>query len=153
MILISGILMDAFFIALLLWCACTDLKRRTVSNLLVVLLLCLGLLNMAMAVINGGTWWIYPAGLLLSVPFFIAWLKNSMGGGDVKLIMAISFYLGLWDTLIAFTLMIPVVAVLAVHTKCKHRTLKSRIPLVPVIGIGAVCTVVFGYLYGGIMQF
>ncbi len=150
--LIMSILMDAFFIVLLLWCACTDLKKRSVSNMLVVLLLCLGLAHMTLAVINGGTWWMYPAGLLLAVPFFIAWLKNSIGGGDVKLMMAIAFYLGLWDTLIAFALMIPVVAVLAVHAKCKHKTLKSRIPLVPVIGIGAVCTVVFGYLYG-IMQF
>lgn len=149
--LIMSILMDAFFIALLLWCASMDLKRRSVSNLLVVLLLCLGLLNMAIAVINGGTWWMYPAGLLLAVPFFIAWLKNSMGGGDVKLIMAIAFYLGLWNTIIAFALMIPVVAVLAIYIKCKHKALKIRITLVPVIGIGAVCTVVFGYLYG--MQF
>jgi Flp pilus assembly protein protease CpaA len=152
MIFILSILMDAFFIALLSWCACIDLKRRTVSNLWVILLLCLGLAHEALMIVNGSIWWTYPAGLLLAVPFFIAWLKNSMGGGDVKLIMAIAFYLGLWDTLIAFTLMIPVVVVLMVHAKCKRKTLKSRIPLVPVIGIGAVCTVVFGYLYG-IMQF
>jgi Flp pilus assembly protein protease CpaA len=34
---------DAFFIALLIWCAYTDIRTRTVPNTAVILLLCLGL--------------------------------------------------------------------------------------------------------------
>jgi Flp pilus assembly protein protease CpaA len=150
--ILSGILMDAFFIAILVWCSYTDFKKRTITNLTIVLLLCLGAAHMVLVIMSGGIWWEYPAGLLLAIPFFIAWLKNSMGGGDVKLIMAIAIYLGLWSTLVAFTLMLPVFAVLIVHAKCKDKTLKRRIPLAPVIGIGAVCATVFGYFYG-MMQF
>lgn len=142
-----SILMDAFFILLLLWCAYADLKTRTVSNLSVALLLCLGLANTAMVIINGGTWWAYPTGMLLAVPFFIAWLKNSMGAGDVKLVMAMALYLGIWGTLVAFALMIPVVAVMIIHVKSEQKTLKSRIPLALAISIGAVGVVAFEYLY------
>ena len=107
---------------------------------------------MALVIMNGGLWWIYSAGLLLAIPFFIAWLKNCMGAGDVKLVMAIALYLGFWSALVAFTLMIPVFIVLIIYAKCKHNTLKSRISLAPVIGIGAISVVVFGYL-SGIIQF
>jgi leader peptidase (prepilin peptidase)/N-methyltransferase len=148
MILTLGILMDAFFIALLAWCGNSDLKKRIISNMTIAILLCLGVAHIAFVVLNGSTWWMYPTGLLLAIPFFIAWLKNSMGAGDVKLIIAISLYLGLFKTLIAFALMVPVCAVLIVYSSCKHKTLKYRIPLAPVIGIGAAGAVVFGYLYG-----
>lgn len=145
--LILSILMDAFFVALLVWCACTDWKTRTVSNLPIVLLLCLGLAHTALMVWNGGTWWIYPAGLLLSVPFIIAWLKNGMGAGDVKLIMGISLYLGLLNTLVSFVLMIPLLVILMVHSWRKNKTIKSAMPFAPVLAFGAGGTVILGYLY------
>ena len=142
-----SILMDAFFIALLLWCTNTDLKERIILNLQIVLLICLGFAHTGLVIMNGNTWWIYPAGLLFAIPFFTAWLKNSMGAGDVKLVMAIALYLGLWGTLVAFALMIPVLIVMIICAKRKHNTLK-RIPFAPVIGTGAISVVVFGYLYG-----
>lgn len=146
MIFLLGILTDAFFIALLTWCACTDIWKRIIPNLAIVLLLCLGGVHLALAAMNSGAWWPYPAGLLLSIPFFIAWLKSGMGGGDVKLVVAIGFYLGLWCTFLAFALMLPVFAVLYVILKCRHQTTKHRIPLAPVIAIGSVGVVVAGYL-------
>lgn len=142
-----SILMDAFFIAILLWCARTDWKTHTVSNLPVALLLCLGLAHTALMFLNGNTWWQYPAGLLFSVPFIIAWLRNGMGAGDVKLIMGIGLYLGLLHTLVSFGLMVPLLAVLTIYLWRKNRTIKSAIPFAPVLAFGAGGAVIIGYLY------
>lgn len=146
MILTLSILMDAFFNALLGWCAYTDIKTRTVSNVTIILLLCLGLVHTALMLLTGNAWWAYPAGLLLSTPFFIAWLQNSMGAGDVKILMGIGLYLGLVSTLVAFALMLPVLVVCTIHVRRKHGTVKSAIPFAPVLAFGAGGTVLLGYI-------
>jgi len=144
---ILGILMDAFFIALLAWCAYTDIRTRTVSNMSIILLLCLGLVHTILLIISVNTWWAYPAGLALCIPFSIAWFKNVMGAGDVKLLMGISLYLGLLNTIIAFALMVPVMTVLIIRSWVQKKTLKQRIPFAPVLAFGAFGATVLGYLY------
>jgi Flp pilus assembly protein protease CpaA len=139
--------MDAFFITLLVGCAYTDMRMRTVSNLAVILLLCLGLAHTALIGLSSSVWWPYPAGLVLCMPFFIAWLKNVIGAGDVKLLMGIGLYLGLNSTLIAFALMLPVMAVLCVRSWIQKKTLKQRIPFAPVLAVGAIGATAAGYLY------
>lgn len=141
-----GILLDALFVTDLVWCAYIDWKTRTVSNLPVGLLLCLGLAHTILVSLAHNTWWLYPAGVLLSAPFLFAWLNNKVGAADVKLIMAIGFYLGLVNTLLSFILMIPILAVLMAYSWIKHKTLKCRIPLAPVLALGAAAAVAFGYL-------
>lgn len=91
-------------------------------------------------------WWQYPAGLLLSIPFFILWLRNKMGAGDVKLIAAIAFYLGLLNTIVAFFLMALILAVLLVWSWFEHKSLKQQIPHAPVISAGAVGVILIKYL-------
>ena len=141
------ILMDVFFIALLLWCAHTDLKTRTVSNQPVVLLLCLGLANTVLMLLTGHIWWQYPAALTFVVPFFIAWLKNFMGGGDVKLIAAIVLYLGLLNSIISFILMLPLLTALLMFAWFKSKTVVCKIPFAPVLAFGSIFVVILGYLY------
>ena len=143
-----GILLDAFFLALLSWCAYTDWKTRAVSNLPVAMLVYLGLVKVVLTFLPGSAlWWHHPAGLLLSIPFLITWYKNNMGAADVKLIMAIGLYLGLLNTLVSFALMIPILAVSMVCTWLKKRTMKCRIPLAPVLTFGAVATIALRYLH------
>ncbi len=143
-----GILSDAFFVSLLAWCAYSDRRTRTVSNLPVALLVCLGLTKVVLVSLPGcALWWQHPAGLLLSIPFLITWYKNDMGAADVKLIMAIGLYLGLLNTLVAFVLMIPILAVLMAYSWLKKKTLKCRIPLAPVLAFGAAAMVVLRYLH------
>jgi Flp pilus assembly protein protease CpaA len=139
--------MDAFFIALLVWCSSTDIRSRTVSNLPVFLMLCLGIVHTALIAQAGGTWWTYPAGMVFAIPFFISWLRGGMGAGDVKLVIVITLYLGLLNAIIAFVLMVPVLAVLMVKSLIKKKTLKCRIPFAPVLSIGAFCGILTGYLY------
>jgi Flp pilus assembly protein protease CpaA len=142
-----GILTDAFFIALLVWCGYTDIRKRIVSNIAILILLCLGLAHTALMILSGNTWWIYPAGLPLAVPFLIAWLRNSMGAGDVKLVVVIGFYLGMLNILVAFVLMVLALAFLMIHSWVKARTIKGAIPFAPVLAIGAGGAVALGYVY------
>ena len=139
--------MDAFFIALLVWCSSTDIWKRTVSNLAVILMLCLGIVHTALIAQAGGTWWIYPAGMVFAIPFFISWLRDCMGAGDVKLVIAITLYLGLLNAVIAFALMVPVLAILMVKSLIKKKTLKCGIPFAPVLSLGAFGAILGGYLY------
>ncbi len=144
---IFSILTDAFFIALLIWCAYTDTRTRTVSNTAVVLLLCLGLAHTMLIGLSGNVWWPYPAGLALAVPFFIVWLKGGMGAGDVKLLMGIGLYLGLAGTLVSFALMLPCMAILLIRSWIRYKTLKTTIPFAPVLAFGAGTAVIAGNLY------
>ena len=150
--LLLSVLTDALFISLLVWCSYTDIKKRTVSNLWVILLLCLRLIHMAFLLLNGNnTWWAYPAGLLLSVPFIIAWRRNGMGAGDVKLIMAIGLYLGLLNTLIAFAFMLIPFAGIMIRSWIRNKTLKCRIPFAPFLAFGVTCEILMGYLHSMVM--
>lgn len=145
--LLFGILTDAFFITMLVWCSYTDIRKRTVSNLAVILILCLGLAHTMLMGLAGNTWWTYPAGMAMAVPFFIAWLRGQMGAGDVKLVMGICLYLGVLNTLIAFALMIPALIVLMMRSWMKTKTFKRAIPFAPVMALGAGNAVAIGYLY------
>ena len=149
------ILMDAFFITLLMGCSIVDLKSRIVPNVIVLLLVCLDIVHMSWMISTASTWWTYPAGLILAVPFFIGWLKGGIGAGDVKLLMSVSLYLGLLNSLIAFALMIPILAVLMIRSWIKSSTMKCLIPFAPVITTGATGAVLLGYFYvligGGII--
>ena len=137
MALLLSVLTDALFISLLIRCAYTDIRMRTVSNTAVVLLLCLGLTHTVLIGLFGSAWWPYPAGMALAVPFLIIWLKNGMGAGDVKLIMGIGLYLGLFNTILAFTLMLPCMAILLIRSWIWNKTLKTKIPFAPVLALGA----------------
>lgn len=139
--------MDALFVSLLIWCSCMDIRKRIVSNVSVILLLFLALAHTALMIISGSAWWGYPAGLTLCIPFFIIWLKNSIGAGDVKLVMAIALYLGLFNTVIAFALMVPVMTVLIVRSWVQKKSLKQRIPFAPVLAVGAIGATVVGYMH------
>lgn len=142
-----SILMDAFFITLLVWCSYTDIKTRIVSNVSFILILCLGLAHILLILLTDNAWWPYPAGLLLCVPFLLAWLKNGMGAGDVKLMMGIGLYLGLLNTLVSFTLMIPVLILCMLHSRRKNGTVRNAIPFAPVLAFGAGGAVILGYVF------
>ncbi len=141
------ILTDAFFIALLAWCSYTDTRKRIVPNVVIALLLCLGIAHTALIALTSSTWWTYPAGMVFAVPFFISWLRDGMGAGDVKLVIAISFYLGLLNVIFAFIFMVPVLIGLMVRSWIKTKTLKSTIPFALVLAFGAGGAVALSYLH------
>ena len=141
------ILMDAFFIAILVWCAYTDIRTRIVLNTAVALLMSLGVAHAVLIVLSGSAWWPYLAGLALAIPFFVIWLKGGMGAGDVKLLMGIGLYLGLAVTLMSLALMLPLLIACMIYSLRKHGTLRRTIPFAPVLAFGAGTAVIAGYLY------
>ena len=141
-----SILTDAFFIALLIWCAYTDIRTRTVSNTAVVLLISLGIVHMVLMGLPGSAWWPYPVAMALAIPFFIVWIKGGMGAGDVKLVMAIGLYLGLLNTILAFALMLPSMAILLIRSWIRNKTLKTTIPFAPVLALGAGAVILVDYI-------
>ena len=143
---IVGILMDAFFVSLLILCSVSDLHKRVISNVSIIMLLCLGVVHTVLALIGGEPWWQHPVGMLLALPFIFCWLRNGMGAGDVKLIAAVGLYLGVLNTLAAFMLMLPVLVILLAYSWFKHKSFKQQIPLAPVISAGAAAVVLLGYL-------
>lgn len=147
-IMLQSILTDAFFVALLIWCSYTDIRRRMVSNITIVLLLCLGIVHTGLMAFMQSTWWMYPLGMTFAIPFFISWLRGGMGAGDVKMVMAITLYLGLLNSVIAFVLMVPVLIILMARSLIRNKTLKCRIPVAPVLGFGAIGAITISYVYG-----
>ncbi len=145
---ILSILMDAFFIGLLVWCGYTDIRKRIVSNVVITVLLCLGIAHTGLIASAQSTWWVYPLGMTFVIPFFISWLRGGMGAGDVKMVMAMALYLGLLNAVIAFALMVPVLIVLMARSLIREKTLKCRIPVAPVLAFGAIGAVTMSYVYG-----
>ena len=145
------ILLDAFFVGLLVWCSYTDIRKRTVSNVVIALLLCLGIAHTGLMAFTQSTWWTYPVGMTFAIPFFISWLRGGMGAGDVKLAMAITLYLGLLNAVFAFALMVPVLIILMARSLIREKTLKCRIPVAPVLAFGASGSVIAVYVYGLIL--
>jgi len=142
------ILLDAFFVGLLVWCSYTDIRKRTVSNIAIVLLLCIGIAHTGLIASSQSTWWTYPLGMVFAIPFFISWLRSGMGAGDVKLVIVITLYLGLLNAVFAFALMVPVLIVLMAKSLMKKKTLKCRIPVAPVLAFGSIGAVIVSYVYG-----
>ena len=70
-VFLYGILMDALFLFILAWCAYKDWKTRAVSNLYVILLLCLGGVHTALMSQTAPNWWLYPPGCCSLFPLLL----------------------------------------------------------------------------------
>lgn len=137
---IWGVLAGALFLAGLGWASVTDIRKRLILNQAILAMLLLGILNLGLAIFLQQTWWVYPTGLLIALPFLGAWLRGWMGAGDVKLILACGFFLGLPASLAMIALMLVLLIVIAIFLAVSHRSMKTKIPLGPVIA--AACAVV-----------
>ena len=137
---IWGVLAGALFLACLAWISVNDIRKRLIPNQAILAMLLLEILNLGLAIILEQTWWVYPAGLLIALPFLGAWLRGWMGAGDVKLILACGFFLGLPASLAMIALMLLLLIVIAICLAVRHRSMKTKIPLGPVIA--TACAVV-----------
>lgn len=137
---IWGVLAGALFLAGLGLASVTDIRKRLIPNQAILAMLLLGLLNMGLAIFLQQAWWLYPAGLLIALPFLGAWLRGWMGAGDVKLMLACGFFLGLPASLAMIALMLVLLIVIAICLAITRRSMKTKIPLGPVIA--AACAVV-----------
>lgn len=130
------LLLDILFMLILIICSIIDIKKRIVPNTCIVLLLVIGIAKVILDNIACYPWWMHITGLVYTIPFFITWNKNQMGAGDVKIIVAISLFLGLFNSLISFCFMIAALLLYVMFAWIKKKDLKQSIPLAPFISIG-----------------
>lgn len=141
-----GILSDVLFLALLGWCSATDLRKRKIPNQAILPLLALGVMHAVIAACLGSPWYEYPLGTLFGVPFFVAWTRGLIGGGDVKLLFVMGLYLGVARMLVALIVMLAVCAGLLLERIFRRRSIHIRLPLAPVLSLGALAAVLLNYL-------
>lgn len=130
-----GVLAGALFICLLARVSITDATKRNIPNLAILIMLIIGILNTVIAAISGQAWWWYPAGTMIALPFMLLWFRGKMGAGDAKLMLVCGLFLGLQASLLMAGLMLVILLVIAAYLYFKHMSLKTRIPLGPVLSL------------------
>ena len=128
------LIMDAAFAFLMICCAVGDKHTRVIPNSLIGALLCLSLFHMIAVCAMGCS--IFP--YLMSIPLFflccMCWRRGMFGGGDVKLMTAICFYFGFWQTAIALY-------------RFGHKGQKyMKIALAPPLAVGCLITLAGQYI-------
>lgn len=140
------LIMDIVFMLILIVCSITDIKKRIVPNTCIVLLLVTGVSKIILYSITGYPWWIHVAGLVHTIPFFLAWSKSQMGAGDVKLIMAICLYTGLIISVIFFGFTALVLGIYVMFLYATRKTLNESVPLAPFIALGYLGYIIVKWL-------
>lgn len=128
----------ALFGLLLLSAAVWDMRNREIPNLIPVLLLLCGLIGFRPAASAAGLF-------LIGGPFLLAavLIKRdgfAIGGGDVKLMGACGFVLGVWPGLIQAVLslsLVVLVGLVVCHVQ-KQPLSAVRLPLAPFFCLGGV---------------
>ncbi|RJE46607.1 MULTISPECIES: A24 family peptidase [unclassified Dehalobacter] len=129
------LLQGGFFTALLVAACFWDIRKRTVPDILCLLIAITGLLTF-----EPGKLW----GILAGVPFLIGALiqKDGMGGGDIKLMAAAGFVLGLRPSMTAIVVGFLVLSlfygVYAIIQKLRVRDMPRAYPLAPFLSLGCL---------------
>jgi leader peptidase (prepilin peptidase)/N-methyltransferase len=120
------------FIMLLTYAAIIDLKTRTIPDHIPVLIILIGLIEMKpMSAILGL--------MFVPLPFFIMALlkENSIGGGDIKLMGACGFYLGLQAGYMASVLgLMLAILIHFAYSVIGSKKANESIALAPYLGAG-----------------
>ena len=116
-----------------------DIKTREIPNWISVIIAMTAVINFRLE----NLW-----GIIVAVIFFsVALATGKIGGGDVKLIAALSVVCGLWGSfallLFAQISMLIFYGVSVVVQKLRGRTADKSLPFVPFIFIGYLVTKIF----------
>ena len=129
-----GVFQMLAFIMLLIYAAIIDLKTRTIPDHIPVLIMLVGLIDMEPLSAVLGL-------MLVPLPYFIIALlkENSIGGGDIKLMAACGFYLGLQAGYLASIvgLMLAIIIHFA-YSVIRSKKMTRSIPLGPYLGAGCI---------------
>ena len=115
-----------------------DIKTREIPNLISVIIAMTAVINFRLENL---------CGLIVAVIFFsVALATGKIGGGDVKLIAALSVVCGLWGSfallLFAQISMLIFYGVSVIVQKLRGRTADKSLPFVPFITFGYVLTTI-----------
>lgn len=141
------LLMDAAFAFLLICCAASDHKTRTIPNTMICALLGLSVFHLGIVCARG--WSMLP--YLMAIPLFflcyMCWKRGMFGGGDVKLLTAICFYFGFWQAAIAFEVSLLLMLIqYKFYRRGSKRNRHMRIALAPPLAWGCLITLAGRYV-------
>ena len=138
----------ALFLLFLAACAAADINKGIVPDLMVILIALLALVKFFTGIINLQSLISCILGsLVMSVPMLIAALilKNSFGGGDIKMMSAAGLFLGLDKTIIAGLIAFLIAGCYGVYLLfTKKRSAKEKVKLAPYLALGCAFSELFG---------
>lgn len=124
----------AIFIILLIYAALMDIKTRTIPDHIPLLIFMMGWVGMEPISSILGL-------VFVPLPYFIMALlkENSMGGGDIKLMGACGFYLGLQAGFVASILGLVFALIIHInYSMISGKKINTSIPLAPYLGAGCI---------------
>ena len=141
------IVMDVCFVAALLLCADSDRRIHEIPGLFLWGIALPGLLQLGYALGARQAVWPYLCAIPVFVLLLIFWRRGFIGGGDVKLMALMCFYMGVNLTLIAFSVSCLILGVAGIYSLLwKKDITKKRIPLAPSLALGGIGTILCSYL-------
>ena len=125
-------------LCILLFATITDFKKREVPYIYIILLILTALIDFRAT---------NMLGFLLSVPFYFAQKEGrSMGGGDVLIVAALGFSVGLAPTLVTVIIGCIVFIIAGLVSEIKKGKGKQLFPFVPALTIGYIVNTVLEVL-------
>ena len=125
-------------LCILLFASVTDFKKMQVPYLYIMLLILTALIDFRAS---------NMLGCLLSVPFYFAQNEGRcMGGGDVLIVAALGFSLGLAPTLVTVIIGCIVFILAGLVSEIKKGKGKQLFPFVPALTVGYIVTTVLEVL-------
>jgi len=125
------ILQSIIFIGALIYAGIYDYNRRIIPDRVhLIIIISAVLANFSLGKSLLGLF-------LLPIPFLVAafWDENSVGGGDIKLVAAISFFLGFHSGILGLIISLSLFTILSFIL---NRTGKDLVPLGPYLAIGSI---------------
>ncbi len=135
--IVKGLLFSLLLIAAAIW----DIKKREIPNLIPLLLLVVGLIRVKSSDAVFGL-------ILTGLPYFIAEVcirqpdGFAIGGGDIKLMAACGFVLGVWGGIMQsiLSLTLALIAGIILSAVEEKPFKKIKIPLAPCFCVGGIVT-------------
>lgn len=130
------IIKNVLFILVLIYASYCDIKTRIIPDKVHIMIMLLALIRI--------DWIPSITGLILvPLPFLVVALlkEGSMGGGDIKIVGACSFFLGFANGLLGSSVGLGFgILVNVVYFRCKGMDYYGKVALVPYLGVGYLLT-------------
>lgn len=124
--------MKLLFTALVIFAAVSDIRTRTVSDLVCIFIMLTGLPALSLGSVLGA--------VFASLPFVQGWIFHKNGAGDVTFCAAVGFVLGVRKALVGLEIFSIIYAIFIfgslVYEKISHKTAPTSCPLIPFLAAG-----------------
>ncbi len=141
------VIMDVCFAAALLLCADSDRRIHEIPGLFLWGVALPGLLQFGYALGAGMSVWPYLCAAPVFALLLAFWHRGFIGGGDVKLMALMCFYMGIHAAIIAFSLSCLILGGAVLYNLLRKKDIrKRRIPLAPSLALGGIGTLAVQYI-------